>query len=303
MSAQTPFFAPRPEHHRPRPLPISEEQLEHPTVKTVLKLIYNTVVRLLHDPAGMVLGSAFLVLMLWGYHGNLELLRLLWPGWHGIGSDPASRPPIIAGLPWDHEWLSFAVGFVLLVGVPAFLIKVVYRQRLRDYGLGLPRRDRWSLTLVSTFLLLGASLPVFYLGSRDPAMRAEYPLYRGSFASLGQFFLYELGYLLFFVAIEFIFRGYLLFGLFRMRDKSALPGTTGVPGPFVFGYYAIFIAMLSYTAWHLGKPIPELWGTLVWGVAAGTVALATETILPIIVVHWLLNVFLDYVICHGVSCP
>jgi membrane protease YdiL (CAAX protease family) len=54
--------------------------------------------------------------------------------------------------------------------------------------------------------------------------------------------------------------------------------------------------MLSYTAWHLGKPLPELWGTLVWGLAAGAVALASQSIVPIILVHWLLNVWLDLLI-------
>ena len=294
---------PDPNPWRPRLIEVSEHELEHPSVLTVLKLIYNTAARLFHDPAGMVIGSAFLVLMVWGYHGNLELLRRVWPGWHGIGSDPVTRQHLVPGIPWDHEWLSYLVGFVLVVGIPVVLIKFVYRERLRDYGLGLPRRDRWGLTLVSSALLLAVSLPVFYLGARDPGMRAEYPLYRGQFASLAQFLTYEAGYLLFFVTIEFIFRGYLLFGLFRLRDRGALPGVTGVPGPFVFGYYAVFIAMLSYTAWHLGKPVPELWGTLVWGIAAGTIALATETILPIILVHWLLNVFIDYVICHGATCP
>ena len=67
----------------------------------------------------------------------------------------------------------------------------------------------------------------------------------------------------------------------------------------MFGYYAIFISMLSYTAWHLGKPIPELWGTLVWGLATGTVALATRTIWHIVLVHWLLNVFMDWAIWSG----
>lgn len=36
----------------------------------------------------------------------------------------------------------------------------------------------------------------------------------------------------------------------------------------MFGYYAILISMLSYTAWHLGKPSLELFSTLIWGRAA-----------------------------------
>jgi membrane protease YdiL (CAAX protease family) len=67
----------------------------------------------------------------------------------------------------------------------------------------------------------------------------------------------------------------------------------------VFGNYALLISMLAYTAWHAGKPLLELWGTLPWGLLAGVIALATRTIWPIIIVHWLLNVFLDVVIYKG----
>lgn len=305
MLLQTPAkpLRPREEHRLPRLLPVTEAELERPRVRTVLKLIYNAVARLFHDPIGMILGSTFVLLMLWGPHGKLDLLSMLWSGWRGPGSDLAARAHIIPGVPWDQEWLSYLAGFVLVVLVPILLIKWVYHQDLRDYGLGLPPKGRWGLALLSAAILLIASLPAFYLGARDPGMRATYPLYRGHFGGVGQFALYEAGYLLFFVAIEFVFRGYLLFGLYHARDRDALPGTQGVPGPFVFGYYAIFISMLSYTAWHLGKPVPELWGTLVWGIATGAVVLATRSIWPVVVVHWVLNIFLDALITWGGTPP
>jgi membrane protease YdiL (CAAX protease family) len=67
----------------------------------------------------------------------------------------------------------------------------------------------------------------------------------------------------------------------------------------IFGYYSIFVSMLSYTAWHLGKPVPEVWSTLLWGVMTGTIALATRSIWHIIFVHWSLNVMMDLVIWKG----
>lgn len=304
MLLQTPTkpMQPREEHRHPRPIPVTETELKRPGVLTLFKLIYNTLVRLFHDPIGMILGSAFVLLMLWGPHGKLDLLTFFWGGWRGPGSGLASRAHILSGVPWDQEWLSFLAGFVLVVLVPILLIKFVYRQDLRDYGLGPPRWDRWRLALLSAAILLIFSLPAFYMGTRDCGMRATYPLYRGAFDGVGQFAIYEAGYLLFFVAIEFIFRGYLLFGLYNARDHDALPGAHGISGPLVFGYYAILISMLSYTAWHLGKPLPELWGTLAWGIATGTIVLATGSIWPVVVVHWLLNVFLDAVI-HWSSAP
>ena len=57
--------------------------------------------------------------------------------------------------------------------------------------------------------------------------------------------------------IEFIFRGYLLFGLEGIQDMGVPTGGRGVEGAFYFGRYALLIQMFSYIVWHLGKPIPE----------------------------------------------
>jgi membrane protease YdiL (CAAX protease family) len=148
---------------------------------------------------------------------------------------------------------------------------------------------------MQTFLsLVAISLPAFLIAAHNADMRATYPFYR-PFSGVGEFVLYELTYLPFFIAIEFIFRGYLLFGLAGIRDRDiqAPRSDPGVPGAFNFGKYALLIQMLSYTAWHLGKPLPELWGTLLWGLAAGVLAYTVRSIWPVVLAHWLLNVFLD----------
>lgn len=277
--------------------PVTDRELEVPQPGTVFRLIWYSAVRVVRDPIGQLLGSAFILIMLWGSHGTVELLGCLWHGWRP-GSARGGQGTIIPHLPWDQEWLSFLIGAVLLIGVPAFLIRRVFKQRLSEYGLCLPPKDRWAFAWLAAGTLFVVSLPLFYVGARDAGMRAVYPLYRGAFSSVGQFLVFETGYLLFFFVIEFVFRGYLLFGLFRFKDQEA-PGIAGERGPLVFGYYAILISMLSYTAWHLGKPLSELWGTLIWGIAAGSVVLASRSIVPVTLVHWLLNVFLDFMIWRG----
>ncbi|MBN2472785.1 MAG: CPBP family intramembrane metalloprotease [Anaerolineae bacterium] len=294
---------------------MDNRELENPTLETLAKVIWHSLRTFRVERAALIIGSAFVLLMLWGTHGRVELLSLVWPDWRGPGVDIASRPTLIPGVPWDNEMISFLVGAFLVVAIPIGLIKGVYKQSLSDYGLGLPPQNRRRFALLSFVALTLIAAPAFYLGSRDPAMRAVYPFYR-PFDSIGSFVAYEFAYLPFFIAIEFIFRGYLLFGLAGIRDDEVqvhgrqgitamrmqdvvvkkTAADSGLPGAFYFDRYALLIQMLSYTAWHLGKPLPELWGTLVWGLAAGSVAYTARSIWPVILSHWLLNVFMDALI-------
>lgn len=274
---------------------LDEVELQQPDFVTVLKLVWYSIRSFLVERPGHIIGSAFILLMLWGTHGQLELLGLVWPAWRGPGIDLGNRPSLLPGIPWDQELISFWVGGFLLVVVPILIIKFGFKQPLSDYGLGLPPKGRWALTGWTFLTLTLLGLPIFWLGTRDPGMRQVYPIYR-PFSSAGEFLLYELTYLPFFIAIEFIFRGYLLFGLAGVRDDEIKDGGDGLPGLFYFHRYALLIQMLSYTAWHLGKPVPELWGTLVWGLAAGATAYAVRSIWAIVLSHWLLNVFMDAVI-------
>jgi len=274
---------------------LDEVELEQPDFLTVLKLIWHSIRSFFVERPGQIMGSAFILLMLWGTHGNLELLGLISPRWRGPGIDVGNRPQILPGVPWDNELISFWVGAFLLVVVPMFIIGFGFKQPLSSYGLGLPPKGRRALAFWTFLTLTLVSLPAFWLGAHDPGMRKIYPFFK-SFSSPGEFILYELSYLPFFIAIEFIFRGYLLFGLAGVRDEEIPHGGGGVPGVFYFQRYALLIQMLSYTAWHLGKPVPELWGTLVWGLAAGATAYAIRSIWPIVLSHWLLNIFLDAVI-------
>jgi len=271
---------------------VDETELESPDIVTVLKLVWFSIRRFFVERPGQIIGLGFLLVMLWGSHGSLELVGLLIPDWQGPGVGIGTRPQLIRGVPWDRELISFWAGAIILVLVPALVIRFGFKQPLSAYGLGPPAKGRRTLAWVTFLTLMIIGLPVFWVGSRDPGMRATYPLYR-PFADLPEFLLYELSYFPFFLAIEFIFRGYLLFGLAGVKDEEVNDAGGGAPGVFYFHRYALLIQMLSYTAWHLGKPLPELWGTLIWGLAAGATAYAVRSIWPLVVSHWLLNVFLD----------
>jgi hypothetical protein len=274
---------------------VTEQELESPTFVTVLRVIWFSIRRFFKEKPGQILGSTFILLLLWGTHGRLELLGAIWPAWRGLGVDIHNRPSIIPGLPWDNELLSWIIGVLILVGIPMLLIRFVYKESWSAYGLGLPRKGRRILALQSFVFLTAVSLPAFVVGAQDNSMLARYPFYR-PFNSIAEFIIYELAYFLFFLVIEFTFRGYLLFGLAGVRDSEIDTMGGGVPGRFYFDRYALLIQMLSYTAWHLGNPLPEVWGTLIWGLAAGAVAYAVRSIWPVVLSHWLLNVVLDAVL-------
>jgi hypothetical protein len=277
---------------------VDDIDLNSPDFITVLKIVWFSVKRFFKERPAHIIGSAFILIMVWGYHGNLELLKYIFPDWGGPGTDPANRIQIIPSIPWDHELISFWAGAFLLVIIPILIIRFGFKQPLSRYGLGLPPKNRSALAVVTFFTLTIISLPFFLLGTNDVEMQNTYPLFRGNFVNIWQFLLFQLTYLPFFIAIEFIFRGYLLFGLAGVKDDEVEGGGGGHPGIFYFHKYAILIQMLSYTAWHLGKPTAELWGTLVWGLSAGATAYACRSVWPVIFSHWILNIFLDWMIAR-----
>ena len=271
-------------------LALAERVRRHPTLGGLGRLIWTVVRRPLRHPAGVILITTAVGMAVWGANGELPLLSH-WAGWRP-GVDPAGRASVIPGVPWDQEWICFAAGFVLLVAIPCAIAKFAWHHDLRDYGLGLPDRNRKRLAAFSTLVLFAAALAPFLASTGDKGMKATYPLYRGPLDGW-DFVAYEAGYLVFFVVIEFVFRGWLLLGLFSVKDRDAPPEATGERGPLLFGYYALLISQVAYTAWHLDKPAPEVLGTLLWGPVAGTVVLVTRSIWPIVAVHFALNVLLD----------
>jgi uncharacterized protein (DUF362 family)/membrane protease YdiL (CAAX protease family) len=264
------------------------------TQVNILTIIWNTVKKL-SDKASVILWSSFILLLIWGFHGDMAVLTALFgEGW--IRS-------LTSNLPWGKQLISFIVGFVLVVLIPCLIIKFGFKSKIRDFGLGLPPPEQRRKARVAFLALLVITSVFIFAGSFLPSMQQEYPLFTQrvggqivwTMTSWGEFIIYELIYLLFFITIEFAFRGYLLFGLYSIKVKV---GEKDKRKESIqrFGIYSILIQMLAYTTWHYGKPVPEMVGTVIWGVCVAAIALRIKSIWPIIIPHWLYNVFLDLLI-------
>jgi hypothetical protein len=171
------------------------------------------------------------------------------------------------------------VGAAFCVVLP-WLVQVVWRKRpLAQLGLSLPprgaRESAWTWTLIT----IAAFLVPFAIGAREADMRALYPLYRGALSGTS-FWAYELCYLLFFVALDGLLRGGLLFGLVTQGVSPAI---------------AVGVETIVQATWHLGKPFGEALGSPVWGIAGGLLCLRARSVWPAVLAHFLLNVMIDAV--------
>jgi len=258
-----------------------------------------TTVRKLTDKAAIILWSSFLLMLLWGFHGNMEVIcRVFGSSW---------IRKITFGLGWGEQLVSYIAGFILGVLIPCLIIKTRFKSNIRDFGLGWPSRNHRHKAWVAFITLLVFTSLFVVVSSLDKGMQMEYPLFQkhGPDGTVEytiihgwEFIIYELVYILFFITIEFAFRGYLLFGLHAIQIKSRQSSETQKP-LLRFGLYAVLIQMLAYTTWHYGKPVPEIIGTVFWGVGVAAIALRIRSLWPIIIAHWLYNILLDLILWKG----
>ena len=146
------------------------------------------------------------------------------------------------------------------------LVPVAYAriagQSVRSYGLSV-RFVRSEAALVA--LIAPVALVIVWLASADQRFLDTYPFYGGDGWSL---VLFEAGYGATFIALEFFFRGFLVFA--------------GQP---VLGVHAVPVMAFAYCLLHLGKPMPEAVSSLIGGLILGYLALRLRSILAGVVAH------------------
>jgi membrane protease YdiL (CAAX protease family) len=162
----------------------------------------------------------------------------------------------------DFNQLAFwAVVVISAYVVPAvFVIRVVLRERVRDYGL----RIRGILPHVRVYAVVYAvAAPLIIAASFLPSFQDRYPFFHPAAGHSLWPYMYAWWalYWLQFCALEFFFRGFLLHGIAPR-----------------LGWAAIFAMALPYNMLHYGKPMPEALAAIVGGIALGSLSLKTKSV-------------------------
>ncbi|HOP61335.1 MAG TPA: CPBP family intramembrane metalloprotease [Candidatus Saccharicenans sp.] len=170
-------------------------------------------------------------------------------------------------------YYNFLAALLLFLLLPGLLIKLGFREKLKAYGF---RRGDYKFGLKA----VAWSLPIVFLASWLPSRQAdfqqEYSAFLDNSLTFQTFLIYAAAFFLYYLAFEFFFRGFLLYGL-----KPA------------FGRLnSLLIQTIPCCLVHIGKPLNEVLSAILASLIFGYLALRTESIWYGMVIHWLVGVFL-----------
>jgi membrane protease YdiL (CAAX protease family) len=137
---------------------------------------------------------------------------------------------------------------------------LLFRDRPWDYGL---RIGRWRASIILAAICLAVMTPILYEAGKMPGFRSYYCMYAIDWPRL------LLDAALYMFAWEFLFRGYMLFGLEESIGKGA-----------------IFVQAIPFVLLHFGKPFLETLFCIPGGVILGYIAYRTRSFLPCFIIHF-----------------
>jgi len=122
-------------------------------------------------------------------------------------------------------------------------------------------------------------LPVLAIASRLPDFHAFYPRYAPARDNAWLLLPSMAGWLVYFLAWEFFFRGFLLFGLGRR-----------------VGSLAIFIQMVPFVMAHFPKLETESLSAIIAGIVLGVMAWRGRSFVGPWILHWLVATAMDVLV-------
>jgi uncharacterized protein len=170
-------------------------------------------------------------------------------------------------------WAGTIVVFYFLL--PVLIIKLWWKERLSDYGLKF--KGAFKDYRLYVFMLM-VMVPLVLFFSTTAGFQERYPFYKPAHGEplFPRFIIWEIAYFFQFLAVEFLFRGFMVHG-----TKNR------------FGFYAVFVMMIPYCMVHFGKPFPETIAAIFAGIVLGTLSLKSRSILLGVAIHYSVAITMD----------
>jgi membrane protease YdiL (CAAX protease family) len=160
------------------------------------------------------------------------------------------------GPPWVSSLIYFAVLPILTI--------IILRRNPLDFGLRLGNFKVWSFYVIASLIV---ALPILYIASRSSLLTEYYTIRQFDVVK------YCLETTVFLFSWEFLFRGFLLFGLKEKLKESSL-----------------LVQMIPFVLLHFGKPEIETISTILTGIYFGYVAYRGNSYWPAFIIHLFINI-------------
>lgn len=181
---------------------------------------------------------------------------------------------------WRGNWWSaIPLALFALIGMlllPLLVIRKFFKEDLREYGFRLPEDYRETLILV--FLAIVLFLPLLFFFGGEDSFQGYYSavaeLTLGKFLVVG-----VLASLIYYVAEEFLFRGFLFWGLWQRA-----------------GYHSFWINGVIFASLHLTKPFAEVVFAFFASLIFCFLSLKTKSFLSAAAVHFAIALIFNILI-------
>ena len=168
-------------------------------------------------------------------------------------------------------------GFFLFGVIPMLVVKLIFREKLADYGL---QMGHYRRLLANTMVFVPGMFVIGMLTGRDAAFWSVYPYNPVVTDEPTLFTCHALTYLAYYFGWEFFFRGFMQHGL---RDSFGI-------------YNAVLVQTMASAMLHFGHPISETLGAICGGLLWGFLVLRCRSLLAGYIQHSVLGITLDWFI-------
>jgi len=162
-------------------------------------------------------------------------------------------------------------GFIFFALLPSIVFFMLLPQKITDYGIDFSID---KMTVIYIIVLSGLIITMNFFASRNPGNLKKYPLIRTKVWNIKLLILSSMGWIIYLISYEFLFRGFLLFSCVRAFDM----------------WPAIIINILIYSFVHIPQGLKEAIGAIPFGIILCFITLLSGNIWPAVILHVVLAI-------------